>query len=201
MLAGRNPESRRAGFRAANLMVHLLHALQASGRHRARNRRSRVSTLQGLSPSLVSHATPFTEAPNIARDVDRVIVDGPSHVAALTRSASIAADLVLVPVQPPPFVRAALAKTLRIVNEMNTFRPQLRTRFVLNRCNVCAVIHREIAQILANSDPPVLTSCIGQRAVLADAILTGRLAFEMAHSTPAVREITALAAEVERMAR
>jgi len=46
----------------------------------------------------------------------------------------------------------------------------------------------------------VLTSYIGRRAVLAE-VVTGRLAFEMAHSAAAVRKITALAAEVERMAR
>lgn len=141
------------------------------------------------------------EAPNIARDVDRVIVDGPSHIAALTRSALLTADLVLVPVQLPPFGRAAFAETLRLVNEANTFRPQLRTRVVLNCCDVRAIDAREMARALTNSDPPVLTSCIGKRAVLADAVLTGRLAFEMAHSTAAVREITALAAEVERTAR
>jgi chromosome partitioning protein len=141
------------------------------------------------------------QAPNIARDVDRVIVDGPSHTAALTRSAQLTADLMLVAVQLPPFVRAAFAETLRLVNEANTFRPQLRTRVVLNRCDVRAVDAREIARALTNSDPPVLTSCIGQRAVLADAVLTGRLAFEMAHSAAAVWEITAIAAEGERMAR
>jgi chromosome partitioning protein len=140
------------------------------------------------------------EAANIARDVDRVIVDGPSHIAVLTRSALLTADLVLVPVGLPPFVRAAFAETLRLVNEANSFRPQLRTRVVLNRCDVRAIDVREIVRALASSAPPVLTSCIGQRAVLADAILTGRLAFEMAHSTAAVREITALAAEVERTA-
>jgi hypothetical protein len=48
----------------------------------------------------------------------------------------------------------------------------------------------------------VLTSCIGRRAVLAEAVVTGRLAFEMAHSAAAVQPSgrTALAAEVERMA-
>jgi hypothetical protein len=34
----------------------------------------------------------------------------------------------------------------------------------------------------------VLTSCIGRRAVLAEAVVTGRLAFEMAHSAAAVRK-------------
>jgi chromosome partitioning protein len=128
-------------------------------------------------------------------------VGGPSHIAALPRSALLTADLVVVPVRLPPLVRAAFAETLRLVNEANTFRPQLRTRVVLNRCNVRAVDVREIVRALANSASPVLTSCIRQRAVLADAVLTGRLAFEIAHSTAAVREITALAAEVERIAR
>jgi chromosome partitioning protein len=42
------------------------------------------------------------DAPNIAREVDRVIVDGPSHIAALTRSVLLIADLVLVPLGLPP---------------------------------------------------------------------------------------------------
>ena len=56
-----------------------------------------------------------------------------SHVAALTRSAPLTVDLVLVPVQLPPFVRAAFAETFRLFNKANTFRPRLRTRIVLNR--------------------------------------------------------------------
>jgi chromosome partitioning protein len=140
------------------------------------------------------------DAPNIARDVDRVIVDGLCHVAALSRGALLTVDLVLVPVRLPRFVRAAFAETFRLVNEANTFRPRLRTRIVLNRRDAHDVDAHEIAQALAKCDPPVLTSCIGRRAVLAEAVVTGRLAFEMAHSA-AVRKITALAAEVESMAR
>ncbi len=163
---------------------------------RAQERLPRRFTVIGLTRNTLHRA-----APNIARDVDRVIVDGPCHIAALTRSALPTVDLVRVPVQLPPFVRAAFAETLRLVNEANTFRPQLRPRIVLNHGDVHAVDAREIARAPANSDPPELTSCIGQRAVLADAVLTGRLAFEMAHSIAAARKITALAAGVERMAR
>ena len=89
------------------------------------------------------------EAPNIARDVDRVIVDGPSHIATLTRSALLTADLVLVPVQLSPFGRAAFAETLRLVNEANTFRPQLRTRVVLNCCDVRAIVLQAIDAVEA----------------------------------------------------
>ena len=141
------------------------------------------------------------EAPNIARDVDRVKVDGPSDITALTRSALLIADLIVVPVQLPPSVRAAFAETLRLVNEAHTFRPRLRIRVALKRCDVRAVDAGELARALANSDPLALTSCIGQRSVLADAVVAGQLAFEMAHSAATVQEIPALAAEVERIVR
>ena len=122
------------------------------------------------------------DAQNIACDVDRVIVDGPCHIAALTRSALLTVDLVLVPVRLPPLVRAAFAETLRFVNEANTFRPRLHTRIVLNRRDAHDLDAHEIAQALAKCDPPVLTSCI------AEAVVTGRLACEMAHGAAAVRK-------------
>ena len=43
------------------------------------------------------------EAPELARDADYVVIDGPPRVAGLMRSALLAADLVLIPVQPSPF--------------------------------------------------------------------------------------------------
>jgi chromosome partitioning protein len=49
------------------------------------------------------------EAPNIARDRDRV-ADGLPQIAAITRAALPTADLVLVPVLPPPFDGSAFAE-------------------------------------------------------------------------------------------
>ena len=45
------------------------------------------------------------EAPELARGADHVVIDGPPRVAGLMRSAVLAADLVLIPVQPSPFPR------------------------------------------------------------------------------------------------
>jgi chromosome partitioning protein len=63
------------------------------------------------------------------------------------------------------------------------------------------VIAREIAAALADHEPPVLTSRIGQRVIFADAARTGRLAGELEQAGPATREIMSLAAEVWRIAR
>jgi chromosome partitioning protein len=141
------------------------------------------------------------EAPEIARDVDHVLIDGPPRVAALMRSALLAADLVVIPAQPSPFDGWASGEILRLLQEAQVFRPQLIARFVLNRCAARTVIARETAEALANHEPPVLTAQIGQRVVFADAARTGRLVCEMPHSDAAVREIAALAAEIERIAR
>lgn len=139
------------------------------------------------------------EAPEIARGVDHVVIDGPPRVAGLMRSALLAADLVLIPVQPSPLDGWASAEMLALLAEARIYRPQLAARFVLNRCSARTVIARETAETLADHDPPLLTTTIGQRVVFADAAQTGRLASDIDRQSPAAREIAALAAEIGRL--
>ena len=139
------------------------------------------------------------EAPEIARDVDHVVIDGPPRVAGLMRSALLAADLVLIPVQPSPLDGWASAEMLALLAEARIYRPQLVARFVLNRCATRTVIARETAQTLADHDPLLLAATVGQRVVFADAAQTGRLASDVARQSPAASEIAALAAEVARL--
>jgi chromosome partitioning protein len=139
------------------------------------------------------------EAPELARDVDYVVIDGPPRVAGLMRSALLAADLVLIPVQPSPFDGWASAEMLSLLAEARIYRPQLIARFALNRCGARTVIARETAETLADHDPPMLASAIGQRVVFADAAQLGRLASEIDCQSPAAREIAALTTEIERL--
>jgi chromosome partitioning protein len=163
---------------------------------RARETHPRLFGVVGLARD-----TLHREAPEIARDVDHVLIDGPPRVAALMRSALLAADLVVIPAQPSPFDGWASGEFLRLLQEARVFRPQLIARFVLNRCGARTVIARETAEALANHEPPVLTARIGQRVVFAEAARTGQLVSEMPHSDAAASEITALATEIERITR
>ncbi|RWR27402.1 cobyrinic acid a,c-diamide synthase [Sinirhodobacter populi] len=140
------------------------------------------------------------EAPELARNADHVVIDGPPRVAGLMRSALLAADLVLIPVQPSPLDGWASAEMLALLSEARIYRPQLAARFILNRCGARTVIARETAEMLADHDPPLLGSTIGQRVIFADAAQTGRLAFEINPDSRAAGEITALAAEIDRIA-
>lgn len=141
------------------------------------------------------------EAPELARNADHVVIDGPPRVAGLMRSALLAADIILIPVQPSPFDGWASAEILRLIEEARIFRPQLVVRFVLNRSAARTVIARETSEALAEQDPPVLRSSVGQRVVFATAAQLGRLAFEIDRDSPAAKEITALATEIGRLAR
>ncbi|WP_324695188.1 ParA family partition ATPase [Novosphingobium sp. RL4] len=161
---------------------------------RAREGRPRLFGVVGLARD-----TLHREAPELARDVDHIIIDGPPRVAGLMRSALLAADLVLIPVQPSPFDGWASAEMLELLTEARIYRPELAARFVLNRCGARTVIARETAETLADHDPPLLAATIGQRVVFADAAQSGRLASEIDADSPAAREIAALVSEIGRL--
>ena len=139
------------------------------------------------------------EAPELARSADHIVIDGPPRVAGLMRSALLAADLVLIPVQPSPLDGWASAEMLALVNEARIYRPELTARFILNRCGARTILARETAGSLADHDPPMLVSSIGQRVAFAAAAQSGRIASELDETSLAAREIAALAAEIERL--
>ena len=141
------------------------------------------------------------EAPEMARDVDHLVIDGPPRVAALMRSALLAADLVLAPVQPSPFDGWASEEMLRLIDEARLYRPGLLARFVLNRCPARTIIARETGAALEAQETGALRQRIGQRVVFADAARGGRLAAEMAPGQAAAREIAGLAREIEELMR
>ncbi|MFG1294944.1 ParA family partition ATPase [Xanthobacter variabilis] len=140
------------------------------------------------------------EAPELARDADHVVIDGPPRVAGLMRSALLAADLVLIPVQPSPLDGWASAEMLALLNEARIYRPELAARFVLNRCGARTVLARETAETLADHDPPVLATTVGQRVAFAMSAQSGRLVGELDEGGPAAREIIALSAEIASLA-
>src|SRR3546814_13404343 len=79
---------------------------------------------------------------------------------------------------------------LTLLGEARIYRPDLKARFLLNRCAARSILARETAETLADHDPPPLLTTIGQRIAFADVVQTGRLAAEQDDPSPAAREIT-----------
>ena len=139
------------------------------------------------------------EAPELAQNADHVVIDGPPRVAGLMRSALLAADLVLIPVQPSPLDGWASAEMLALINEARVYQPQSIARFVLNRCGARTVIAQDTAEALSDNDPPVLAQTVGQRVAFASTVQSGRLVSELDKDTPGGREIAALVSEIDRL--
>src|SRR3546814_13694162 len=144
----------------------------------------RISDLSSdvCSSDLLARETLHEEVPDLARRADHVVIDGPPRVTALARSAILAADLVLVPVQPSPLDVWASSEIVALVNEARLFKPWLRAAFVVNRCVVRTLIGRELRGALAEAvaqPMPVLPTAVRQRIVFAEAAATGRLGAEL----------------------
>jgi chromosome partitioning protein len=144
--------------------------------------------------------TVHLEAPELARDVDMLVIDGPPRVASLLRSSLFACDVALIPVQPSPLDGWASAEMVKLVEQARIYKPALTARFLLNRCPARTLIARATADSLADHDPPLIAQHVGQRVVFADAMQSGRLASEIDPQAAAAREIAALAGEIIRLA-
>jgi len=146
----------------------------------------------------LARETLHQEAPELARRCDHIVIDGPPRIAALARSALLAADRVLIPVQPSPYDLWASGEMMALVREALVFRPTLRAAFVINRRVVRAVIGREARKALADQPLPALHAEICQRILFADSVAAGRLAREREPDSAAACEIAALADELLR---
>jgi chromosome partitioning protein len=158
---------------------------------RSQNGLPRLFTAVGLA-----RETPHQEAPELARHADQVIIDGAPRITSLARSALLAADLALIPVQPSPYDVWASTEMVTLIREAQAFRPALRAAFVINRRVGATVIGRETRRALTDQPLPVLVSEIRQRIVFAESVADGQLAGERKDDCPAAREIAALTREV-----
>jgi chromosome partitioning protein len=136
------------------------------------------------------------EVPDIARSNDHVVIDGPPRVTALTRSAILASDLVMIPVQPSAFDVWASEEIVDLVKEARMFRPTIRAAFIANRVIVRTIIGKALRAPLKTLDIATLDTEVCQRVVFAECSSSGRLAYELDKNSLAAREMALLAQEI-----
>ncbi|HYN63164.1 MAG TPA: ParA family partition ATPase, partial [Candidatus Limnocylindrales bacterium] len=103
------------------------------------------------------------DLPALAADYQHVVIDGPPRATDLTRSAILAADVVLIPVQPSPYDIWACAEMVALLKEATVFKENLKAVFAVNRKIVNTAIGREVGDALAVYALPVLQSTLAQR--------------------------------------
>jgi chromosome partitioning protein len=133
------------------------------------------------------------DLPQIAKDYDIVIIDGAPRVNELARSAILASDTVIVPVQPSPFDVWACAEIANLITEAQQYRPDIRAAFLLNRKIPNTVIARDVLSAFAQYPFPLIPSAITQRVGFAETAAQGLTLVEAAPYSPGALEISALA--------
>jgi len=146
-------------------------------------------------------ATVHKEIGQIGQGYDHIVIDGPPRVTDLARSAIMAADVVLIPVQPSPYDIWAAEEVVKLIEEARVYKESLKAAFVVNRKIANTAIGRDVREALAAYPVQVLASSVTQRVVFAEAAAQGLAVHEVDQNGSAASEIEAVAAELMEFAR
>ena len=137
-----------------------------------------------------------TELPALALPYDMVVIDGPPRVYEVARSAIMASDLVLIPVQPSPYDVWAAKEIVDLIGEAMVYKPNLRAAFVVNRKIANTALGRDVVEALTAYPWPVLKAAVCQRIAFAESAVRGMSIFESDPISQAAEEIATLAKEI-----
>lgn len=127
---------------------------------------------------------------SLSRDYDHIVIDGPPGATDVCRSAILASDFVLIPVQPSPFDVWAAKRIVDLVVEAQIMKPGLTAAFVVNRRISNTAIGRDIHSAVESLGLPVLPVSLVQRVAYAEASASGKTVLDL--PGPAAGEILAL---------
>lgn len=137
------------------------------------------------------------ELPMIGREYDDIVIDGPPRVTDLARSAIMASDVILIPVQPSPYDIWAADEVVKLIQEASVFKENLKSVFVINRKVANTAIGRDVRGALEAYDMPILDASIVQRVAFAEAVAVGNAIYEQDRNGVASQEIAAVVEELQ----
>ncbi|KLU05867.1 Chromosome (plasmid) partitioning protein ParA [Rhodopirellula islandica] len=146
----------------------------------------------------MAKATIHKEIESLAQDYDDVVIDGPPRVTELVRSIILAADIVIIPLQPSPMDVWAAAETVDLVREAQMFNSEIKCCLALNRKTANTAIGRDVREALKEFEVPILKSDIGQRVAFAESAASGTAVLHQKRSK-AAKEITKFVNELRRI--
>lgn len=190
--------SQKGGAGKTTLSIHLAQEMAQSGRRvllvdadpqSSASNWAAARDEKPLFPVIgIARDTLHRDLPELARDYEHVVIDSPPRVSALARAAILAADLVIIPVQPSSYDIWAASETVGLMQEAQQFKPDIKACFLINRAIPKTVIARDVQDALAEYPFPVLPDAISQRVSFSEAS-AGYAVQEMDPKGAAARDI------------
>jgi chromosome partitioning protein len=154
------------------------------------------SKLAGLVTVKVERAISAPKFIDVSKGYDVAVCDGPPRLAEITRSAAVAADVVVIPLRPGACDLWAADETIQLLDQADATRADLgrdpvRRVFMLNGAVTGTRIARQVTEALAELGTKRIP-VIHNRVVFAESVATGECAMTSAPDGPAAREIREL---------
>src|SRR6266481_4704564 len=105
------------------------------------------------------------EIGQLGQGYDHIIIDGPPRVTDLARSAIMAADCVVIPIQPSPYDMWAAEAVIKLIDEASVYKENIKSVFVVNRKITNTAIGRDVLEALAAYPVHVLQATVAQRVI------------------------------------
>jgi chromosome partitioning protein len=141
-------------------------------------------------------ATLHREVPVLAQGYEWVVIDGPPRVNEIARSAIAASDMVTIPVQPSPYDVWAAEDIVNIIGECVIHKPDLKSRFLINRLFLKTTLGSEVTDALSAFAIPVLKTAICNRTEYAKSAKFGLTALETDPNSQAAKDVQILVQEI-----
>ncbi len=199
-------QNQKGGVGKTTLSINVAHALALTGLRvlivdtdPQGSVRDWASVREGTPPFHVigmDRPTIHRDLPEMAKNYDHIVIDAPPRVSELARSAILASDFVVIPVQPSPYDVWAAKEIVAIINEAAIFKGAIQSAFAINRKISNTAIGRDVKDALQMYDVPVLEAQICQRVLFAESAATGKTVFEIDPNGQAADEIQKLTNEI-----
>lgn len=150
-----------------------------------------------FSTIAITKAIIHKEVEVFSKIFDHIVIDGPPRVADVAKSAIVASNLVLIPVQPSPYDIWAAEAIVKLFEEVSVPLSQLKkitAAFVINQKKKNTVLGREVEDALANYGLGVFETHLHDFVAYAES--AGRGLSVVESNNKAADEINALTNEI-----
>jgi chromosome partitioning protein len=145
--------------------------------------------------------TLHTQLPTLSGNYQWTFIDGPPLAGDVAKSAILASDLIIVPLQPSGADKWSTEKILNLISEARFYKPDVNAVMTVNRKTVGTAIGKHFREGIEADYPdfPVLRTEIGQYVAFAEALTTGKTVMEIDPKGTAATQIEALAHEIRKV--
>ena len=133
---------------------------------------------------------------DLGKGFDLVLIDVGGRDSKVFRSALLASDYILIPVQPSQLDLWGLSNTLEVLEEAQVFK-RLDAKVLLNMVPARARVTGEVMELLQETNIPTFTTTLGYRVAFREAITQGLSILELAPKSKAAQEVKNLWKEVK----